>query len=58
MPTPWIPAVLAAFSMVRSRLRGSIGVPSSVVNTRPESVHWFPARSLSCFCVVRCLRSS
>jgi hypothetical protein len=56
-PTSSMSAVLAADSTTRSKLRGSTGPPSSVVNTRRDSVQWSPARSSSSFWVVRCLRS-
>jgi hypothetical protein len=46
-PTPSMPALAAAVSTVRRMLRGSTGVPSSVVNTRPEFCHWLAARSCS-----------
>ena len=38
-PTSFTPALRAAVSMVRTRLRGSTGVPNSVANTSPQSVH-------------------
>ena len=37
MPTPSMATVFAAFSTTRSRLCGSTGAPSSVVNTSPEA---------------------
>src|ERR1700730_14655346 len=39
-PTPFIPAFFAAIWIVRSMLRGSTGVPNSVANTSPASLHW------------------
>lgn len=43
---------------VRLMLRGSIGVPLRVVNTRSEFVHRSPAPSRSAACCARCRRSA
>ena len=56
-PTPLTFAARDATSMTRSKLRGSTGPPSSVVNTSPESCHWFAARSRSAAWPALCLRS-
>ena len=56
-PTPSTPAAWRPSSITRSRLRGSTGAPSSVVNTSPLSVHWLPARSFSAAWAALCFRS-
>jgi hypothetical protein len=54
---PSTPAAFAAFAMTRSRLRGSTGLPNSLMNTNPLSTDLDPARNRSCFCAALCRRS-